>query len=301
MKSQKMKIRELWEKLDSGWQNALLFVVFYFLYLFVNISVIPRAGYHWDETLDFQGEGVLTYVALGRWMLALWKCIFGMGCSPWTAGLFAGVLLVCAIVWQIRLLKLNDLFVALMYGVITVSMVQFSRMLVYSVQSDAVAGGMLAVTAAVALVVREKATPLYIILAAILLGAAMGIYQSIGLYMVVVFAGCALVHYSLREWWWRAVIVVVLGCCVYLSGKWVADWIVAVPEPIRMQYVSGQKSMVNNPFLHPESVMQLVLFVGHYLLVMLKNCFVPKYAGEWFYVSAVVPVMGLLIRSLCAK
>ena len=53
------------------------FTVVFALFMFVYGAMMPRFGYHWDETLDFSGGGMSTYFANGRWGLALWKHLLG--------------------------------------------------------------------------------------------------------------------------------------------------------------------------------------------------------------------------------
>ena len=55
--------------LKQRYPLVLEYVFYFVLFLFVFGAMIPRFGYHWDETLDFCGGGMETYIANGRWGL----------------------------------------------------------------------------------------------------------------------------------------------------------------------------------------------------------------------------------------
>ena len=58
-----------------------LFLLFLSAYLFVFMHMLFQFGYHWDETLDFDGTATDTYLANGRWMQALLRYLLGEGAS----------------------------------------------------------------------------------------------------------------------------------------------------------------------------------------------------------------------------
>lgn len=279
------------------------------MYLFVNIAVIPRAGYHWDETLDFSGEGWETYIANGRWGLALWKHIFGMGASPWTAGIFAGLLISATLILQLRILAIKESFQAIAFGAFTLFMPQFSRMLSYSIQSDAIAGGMLLCSLSVMMMIKSSGKKyinklLSLLSGAALLAIAVGIYQTLALYFSILTLGYVLYHIKSIHLWrliLKYIVVLTISMLTYAIAKKISLSVIDIHAGILKQFEEGQESMLNNPILNPEGVMQIVMFTAHYAKLMLWNCFIPTYAGEEIYISTVVPVIGLLICSVMQK
>ena len=91
----------------SAFRTPMLWGMLLVVFLLIYMPMLVRGGYHWDETLDFAGQGMETYVANGRWGLVLWRWVFGLGCAVWLNGLLAGGLLVAAMVVQLRVLRVE--------------------------------------------------------------------------------------------------------------------------------------------------------------------------------------------------
>lgn len=174
---------------------VLTFVVFYILYLYIHIALIPRMGYDVDEILDFNGTQVArdVYLACGRWGHVLWGKIVGGGLLPWSAGLTSGVFLCIATIIQAKLLFPEHLKHRLIYGVCVLASMQHAYLLKYSMQSEGYALSVLFATLACVFVISKNTRKVVtnVISATFFLLLAMSFYQISGAVFIVLFC-CSL-------------------------------------------------------------------------------------------------------------
>ena len=157
---------------------------YFALYMLVYVPVCVRQGLHWDEVFDVAGAANGTYVAAGRWGLALYRYLFGMGYIPWASGVVAGLYIAAALVLQTRLFSIRAGFGLVLYGALYIGCVQWVNQLQYSHQSDAVALSLLCATVA-AYLLNERAVRCRCF-ASVMLIYACSVYQTSMLYLLVI-------------------------------------------------------------------------------------------------------------------
>ena len=276
-----------------------LLVVFMVIYG----AMLVRGGYHWDETLDFAGNALETYVANGRWGLVLWRCLFGMGCAVWCSGLLAGMLLCASLVLQSRLLRLNHVGLQLLYGIIYLLQIQFAYQMDYFFLCDATAFGLLGVTLAVHLL--EQGGKRRSIAAILLVTLAVAIYQCLALNFVVLvgllilrdlYAGQAL--QLLRR------MVYTVAVCLAAVVLWV---VVKIPVQMLMPVDADTLAFCQEYAERLNCRSQLFssewyLYVGRMLSTMVEHaCWPMNYDGEPFYLGATVALIVLLFAAARVK
>ena len=176
-------IQALHERISrSAFRNLLLWGMLMLIFLFIYGAMAVRGGYHWDETLDFAGQGMYTYLANGRWGLVLWRCIFGHGCAVWLNSLLAGGLLCAAIIVQLRVLRVEHTGAQLVYALLYMLQIQFAYQMDYAYQCDATAAGILATSWAALQLQKGGLRHLFYATAAVLF--AIAVYQSLALNFV---------------------------------------------------------------------------------------------------------------------
>ena len=157
-------------------KEGLWFLLFFALYLLVYGYSALRMGMHVDDLYDFGGEETGLYAANGRWGIALWRSVFGLGAGIWAAGVMSGLLLSALICIQTHLLGFSTAFSKLVYGCFYLGCIQFSHMLQFSFQCDALAAGFLAATGAIWCL--KKGGGGYLCLGIVLLAFSFGTYQA---------------------------------------------------------------------------------------------------------------------------
>ena len=273
------------------------------VFMFIYGAMLVRGGYHWDETLDFAGNALETYVANGRWGLVLWRCLFGMGCAVWCSGLLAGMLLCASLVLQGRLLCLNHVGLQLLYGIIYLLQIQFAYQMDYFFLCDATAFGLLGVTAAVYLL--EQGGKWRSVAATLLVTWAVAIYQCLVLNFVVlvgllilrdVYAGQAM--HLLR----RGVYTVVV--CVAAVSLWV---LVKIPVQLLLPVDADSLAFCQEYAQRLNCRIQLFssewyLYIGRMFSTMVQHaCWPANYDGEPFYLGATAALLVLLVAAVRIK
>lgn len=284
---------------NSPYKNAVVWGAYFPVFLFIYGAMLVRGGYHWDETLDFTGGALDTYVANGRWGLVLWRCVFGMGCAVWTSGVLAGILLTVSLVLQTRLLKIETLGLQLLYGIIYMVQVQFAYQMDYFFLCDATAFGLLAVT--VAAMLAEQGGLRRIAVAAIWVTLAVAIYQCLVLNFLVL-----LMLVQLRKMLSGDPLHVVKrgmtagGVCVAaVVGWWLIKWPVQLLVPVDADALAFCREYAGRLNYRDQLFSaEWYLYVGRMLGVMFEHALLPfSYDGEPFYASATVP---LAVLAVCA-
>ena len=280
-----------------------MFIGYFAIYLFVYFSLCLRNGLHWDEMFDVAGAANGTYVAAGRWMLALYRYVLGLGYMPSVSGFAAGVYIAAALVLQVRLLGVVDTVGRLSYGALYIGCVQWATQLQYSHQSDAVAFGLLLATVAVCLYRRGGAKN--ILVASLLAVCSCAVYQTSMLYLVVLLFAVMLRWAEndrlLSRELLRGMIFLFCSGCVYLVSRWVSVMLPVLTEQ-DVSYMnavqlnmSKWKEIADAPM--PEERFSLwMMYTVCYIKVILKNLLGMKYEGQWVYATTIVPVICLLWR-----
>lgn len=266
--------------------------VFLFLYLLVYGLLLCRFSLHWDEILDYQGQACDTYIAAGRWGLYAYRFLMGEGAYPILAGLVSGIYISLALVVQIHLLELRSACVKLLYAALYISCIQWASQLIYSMQCDAVAFGLLCATLSVFALNKSKW-----LLAGIALTVSLGTYQTCGLYFLCLLLSVSLFQKngSIRHWTiYGGVILLSLVsyALINLGMKYSPLLSVASTEYMRMVQADLNQwaTFVALPLFDK------VIFACHYCKVVLLNALGVGNHTHWLYGSAVIPLALLCWR-----
>ncbi len=288
---------------ELGW-----WVCYFCLYLLVYFPLFQRNGLHWDELLDAGGAANGTYIAAGRWGLALYRRLFEVGYMPWASGIVAGVYIATALVIQYKLLGIISKGKKLLYGVFYVGCIQWATQLQYSHQSDAVALALLCMTSAVYLFTLKCWRS--DVLAACLIVYACSVYQTAMLYFLVVW----MLHIMatpvsfISEWrrLAKVLVCVFIAGCLYLLSSAISKNLPVVSEEDLFYMKTVQSSMskwseIAAALSWSDKIDLWQVYIVCYTKVLVKNLLGLTYEGQWVYATSLWPVLGLLWRYLREK
>ncbi len=284
----------------SPYRSFIVWGCYLLIFLFIYGGMLVRGGYHWDETLDFAGGALDTYIANGRWGLVLWRCVFGMGCAVWTSGVLAGILLTVSLVLQTRLLKIETPGLQLLYGIIYLVQVQFAYQMDYFFLCDATAFGLLAVTVAAGL--AEQGGLRRMVAAAVLVTWAVAIYQCLVLNFLVLLLLVMLknmVHGELLHVVRRGVTAGVV-CVAAVVGWFIIKWPVQLLLPVDADALAFCREYAGRLNYREQLFSaEWYLYAGRMLGAMFEHALMPfSYDGEPFYASAMVPLVILAVYAM---
>lgn len=266
-----------------------LYLLFLSAYLFVFMPMLFRFGYHWDETLDFGGTATDTYTGNGRWMQTLIRYLLGEGPHPWTSSFLACVILSYATILQCKLYQWEDILHDVIFGLLTIAMYQYAYVMSHSYMNDAVAIGMLLMTISANLL-TEKSWSLKTALAAIIICAALGIYQTIGLYLAAILLIWSIIQSFKGD--------VALVCCVGLKSfvvVAVAASLYAFFNQLAIRFVDEDVLSycvgIQVPMDNSAALLQNPLgSICHYTLLAVKHCIMPEFKQEWMYGASLIAI-----------
>lgn len=298
MENMKQSLMSLAQRAQaSPYRAVALWGCYFLIFLAIYGAMLVRGGYHWDETLDFAGGALDTYVANGRWGVVLWRCVFGLGCAVWTSGLLAGLLLTLSLVLQTRLFRIERVGLQVLYGALYLLQVQFAYQMDYFFLCDATAFGLLSVTIAAMLIEQGGWRRMAIACAAVILAVA--IYQCLVLNFLVLMLFLILRNLLSGEQMdlWRRVRAVFIVCVVSVLGWYVVKTVVLALVPVDSdalaycQYYAERLNYRDQLFSS-----EWYLYVWRMLCAMAEHALLPfTYDGEPFYASALVPLVVLVL------
>lgn len=274
---------------------------YFALYILVYVPVCMRQGLHWDEVFDVAGAANGTYVAAGRWGLALYRYLFGMGYIPWASGVVAGLYIAAALVLQTRLFSIRTGFGLFLYGALYIGCVQWVNQLQYSHQSDAVALSLLCATVAAYLFNERPVRSRFF--AAVLLIYACSVYQTSMLYLLVILFVKMLVDDEKISFFERnfcsKLIWIFFAGCAYLVSREISLMLPVLTTADLNYTLHVQRSMSKWSEIAAASSLAemfslLALYTECYLKVILKNALGLTYEGQWVYATSIIPLCGLL-------
>lgn len=278
-----------------------MFFCCFALYLLVYFPLVLRNGLHWDEVLDVAGAANGTYVAAGRWGMALYRQIFGLGYMPWTAGVVAGLYISAALVIQTRFLGINTTPGQLWYAVLYIGCVQWAAQLHYSFQCDAVALALLCMSGAASLL--GSGTRKTRVAAILLMVYACAVYQTAMLYLLVlVMLGFLSRNVSLVPSWKKVVGMfgtIFLAGILYLMSSYAAKMLPVLSAADLAYMRAVQHGMSKWPEIASAATLSemcslLAMYAVCYIKAILKNLLGLAYEGQWVYATAMLPLAGLL-------
>lgn len=279
-------------------KDACWYATFMFLYLLVNLFVLMRPSPHWDEILDWNGQATDTYLVAGRWAGWMYRMVFGVGMFQVTSGLIAGVYVALALVIQTKLLQLDSPAFKFTYAALYIGCNQIVTQLVYSFQSDTSMFGLLLATVAVYVLVRFDK----IIVSALILSVALGMYQSIGLCYLVLWAAVVLVQkqLSLRSLI-RFALSAGLGIVVYFLVHKTILLLVDIPQNM-IDYVKNYQLTTTNWRYIPEYDWKFKLIAfAFYFRQSVMQAFGNGETFNCVTASAIIPFVVLVWRRIREK
>lgn len=286
----------------SAFRTPMLWGMLLVVFLLIYMPMLVRGGYHWDETLDFAGQGMETYVANGRWGLVLWRWVFGLGCAVWLNGLLAGGLLVAAMVVQLRVLRVEHTGAQLLYGLLYLVLVQFAYQMDYFYQCDATAAGVLCVSLAVLCLQRGGRGALLGATLAVLFAVA--VYQCLVLNFAVLL-GLVVVQRMLsgeRAELWRTLGRGAAVCVLAVLGWWGIKALVLQLVPVSdnvLVYCAEYAERIN--YREQLFSSEWYVYLWRMFSTMVRDALIPlTYDGELFYAAAALAGMVLAV-ALCRR
>lgn len=280
----------------SSHRNLLIWGAYMLIFVFVYGAMLVRTGLHWDETLDFYGGGMETYVANGRWGVLLWRHLFGTGIAVWTAGVIAGLLLTLSLVLQTRLFKIENVGLQLLYGALSLSVVQFAFQMDYFFLCDASAFALLAATLATLILENGGRKQMWI--AAGLMVLSVAVYQCIVLnffVLVMLLILKDLLHGEpLRL---KRRVLGMVGICIAAVLGWIA---IRIPVQMCIPVHPDTQSFCDaylTKFTHTQQLFssEWYIYLSDKLYTMLGLALVPfSYVGEGVYFSIMAPMVLML-------
>ncbi len=157
------------------------------IFTFIHFAFFTDVWPNPDGRFSFSSTSLSLYIAVGRWGLALYRYIFGSTMSPWSCSLMAGLYLTAAVLIQISLFRLKPALAKITYIVVSFASLQFAEMMVWRMQSDAVALGLLLSTLSVRSLIRDPSKKSLAVAIALLV-PAIAIYQTIVWHYVILLA-----------------------------------------------------------------------------------------------------------------
>lgn len=274
-----------------------LYLIFIAVHLFVFMPMLFRFGYRWDEVLDFTGAATDTYVGSGRWMQAVLRYVLGKGVHPWSSSFLACAVLSAASVMQCRIFKWGSFFRDVAYGVMMLAIYQYAFVMQYAHQSDTIAIGILMLTLALQLLIRKGWTR-DTAAAALIVGLAISIYQSLGLYMVGLLLVWGMLECARGDSKYafkvacKSAAVIAFALLLWKCGKVASLEFIGEETQDYCRY--SQESMSNSAGF----LMAPVGYTAHYGILMAKRCFSPDFKMEWLYSCTVAAVLLIAVSTL---
>ena len=273
-------------------KEGLWLLLFFALYLLIYGYSALRLGMHVDDLYDFGGEETGLYAANGRWGIALWRSVFGLGAGIWAAGVMSGLLLSVLICLQTHLFGFTGTFNKLVYGCFYLGCIQFSHMLQFSFQCDALVAGYLAATGAVWCL--KKGGLKWLCLGIIMLAFAFGTYQANCFYFGVLFLLTELrarqtgTDTNLRE----AIVPFILmglGAALLWWGIKQAALLLPIVTQEQILYVADYQSGLSDwPQFFAAGAADKAATI--------YNILTAGYAGQWVSYTVCIPFIYLCIR-----
>lgn len=274
-------------------RNVAWFFFCLFVYLTVNLALLPRTGPHWDEILDWQGGATDTYLVAGRWGTFLYRMIMGQGTMPWIAGLLAGIYISTAIVTQAKLLKLTSFSSFALYAGVYMACNQWSSQCLYSFQCDSVALGILLATISVYVIIQWNSR----FWAAVLLALSLSSYQTNGIYWFVLWAAVVLMQKSFFKLHFQNFCVVApLGLLCYFAVQKVCMSVIPI-QPETIAYVEWYQKTTSDWTHMPTYPLGLqILGMAHYFK---RSVYQALGFGDVFYLAASTAIIPTVILVIC--
>lgn len=283
-------------------EEKFLFFFSLFLFLFIYGGMFLRMGVSYDETIDAYGDATGTYVAAGRWGIALYRTLMGKGCMPWAYGMVSACAISLAIIYQIRLFEISCKAIRYIYVMASLGCTQFLYMLPYSFQADCVAVSLLLATIACGILYHLPRTRISLLVTVLLFTLAISTYQTVAVYAAVLLLACHLTFLEKRpdKTYARNLVLSFLPLLVGI-GLWyllsrislLLPW-VNINDIHYMRAV--QADIVGWDVLLSEYNRGSCGKLFWYIMAMPRTLLGFTYPGGWVYATALAPLAFLIFK-----
>ena len=276
-------------------------IVIILLYLAIYASVSLRQGLHWDEVLDYDGSAYNTYTAGGRWFTGAFRYLTGGWEPPAVSAFTAGCIVAGLLFLQCHADFLRQTWQRVAYAILYLSCIQWASMLHYSIMVEPIALGMCCATAAAWLCFKPgwKSG----VAAVLLLGVALGAYQTLALYFGVAWLLLRLSKlrrgeeaYSLRPWI-RMACISACGIAVWFAVHRVS--LLFVPQEALdyvQQYQEGMSQW--GTILSPGPLAEKAMCLAHYFKESVCNALGVGEGTYWLLTASALPMAGIIWQAL---
>ncbi len=276
------------------------FIFCFFLFLFIYGGMFLRMGIHYDEMIDSYGEATGTFVAAGRWGLALYRNLTGKGCMPWAYGMISACAISLAVLYQVRLFDITDKTIRCIYAMASIGCIQFLYQLPYSFQADAVAISLLLATIGCAACHYSPQGRMRTVVSSLLFTFAISTYQTVAVYAGVILLACHLVslekhgqtafikdglHLFLPLLYGILIWYILSRCSLLLPWVTMGD----------IHYMNAVQGVtVGWNAILPEVSQGSYYRLFWYIMATPRTLLGLTYPGGWIYATALIPLVGLL-------
>ena len=276
-------------------------IVILLLYLAIYASISLRMGLHWDEVLDYDGSAYDTYTAGGRWFTGGFRYLTGGWEPPAVSAFTAGCIVAGLVFLQCHANFFRQTWQRVAYAILYLSCIQWTSMLHYSIMVESIAIGMCCATAAAWLCFKPGWKNG--VAAVLLLGVALGAYQTLALYFGVAWLLLRLSGlrrgeeaYSLRPWI-RMACISACGIAVWLAVHRVS--LLFVPQEALdyvQQYQEGMSQW--GTILSPGPLAGKAMCLAHYFKSSVCNALGVGEDTYWLFATSVLPLVGIIWHAL---
>lgn len=279
----------------------LAIVCTYAIYVLVYASVCLRTGLHWDEVLDYDGSAYGTYIAAGRWLTGAWRAFSGSWEPAWLPGFASGLVLCALVCAQASMLGLRDAWKKRAFIILYFGSIQWASMLHYSFLVESIAIGMCCATAAAWLCFKPGWK--YGVAAVLLLGVALGAYQTLALYFGVAWLLLRLSGLRRGEEacslhpWIRMACISAGGIAVWYAVHRVS--LLFVPQEV-LDYVQQYQEGISQwgTILSPRPLEEKAMCLAHYFKASVCNALGVGTSTYWLFAASVLPLVGIIWQAL---
>lgn len=282
--------------------NFRLFILFALLFFFLHGSWLFNFSGTVDDVLLGDSDWVI--LARGKWAAWLFKYVFSQGPNYPYGGIFCGLVMAAAAIFQCRALGLLHLWQQVAYAVILFSSYQQIDNIGWWMQNDTCALGILCASAAASHLSQGKGNSW--LWACPLVGISLGCYQSLGIYYGVLCLIVILIRYVTDyhhdEAWrliLRCLLASVVGILLYLIiGKALAH---LVPEDVQAGADWYQSTMLGWGSFFEDSPAGKFWKIVTYAVSQPLIRFLTLRDGQWSYAYCLVPFAMVAIYLLTHK
>ncbi len=243
------------------------------------------------------------YLANGRWCSWIIKTIFGYGPQYPYGGILAGIMLAAATVWQLDALGIKSMWQRATYSVIFLAIPQNAPNVSLWCLNACFAAGILLATLSAWVLLKEREH--YVTVSTILLTAALGCYQSLFIYFVVLLLAHVLLSHIrekeidyasfTKKALWVVVVSLIAYFIIYKIGRTLA--------PAQQIYTADeyQEGIVGWHEVSLSDFSGMVDRIVKYAVILPLRQFIMLDHGKWLVGSGIICAFAIAARYMHNK